>query len=201
VASPSDEQEARRLLRTAFGQDHPFALHYPRDAGFDLPAVEPEPIPVGTGEVLRDGSEIVLIGFGPIVRRALEVADRLTEESWSVAVVNARFAKPLDTELIVAQARDKKLVVTLEESVVVGGFGSAVLEALAEAGLADAALRAVPVRLIGLPGDRFVDHGSVVDLRRLTRLDADGLMAQVNETLDEMGARPARARQVEARSA
>jgi len=201
VASPSDEQEARRLLRTAFGQDHPFALHYPRDAGFDLPAVEPEPIPVGTGEVLREGSEIVLIGFGPIVRRALEVADRLTEESWSVAVVNARFAKPLDTELIVAQARGKKLVVTLEESVVVGGFGSAVLEALAEAGLADAALRAVPVRLIGLPGDRFVDHGSVVDLRRLTRLDADGLMAQVNETLDEMGARPARARQVEARSA
>ena len=201
VASPSDEQEARRLLRTAFGQDHPFALHYPRDAGFDLPAVEPEPIPVGTGEVLREGSEIVLIGFGPIVRRALEVADRLTEEGWSVAVVNARFAKPLDTELVVAQARDKKLVVTLEESVVVGGFGSAVLEALAEAGLADAALRAVPVRLIGLPGDRFVDHGSVVDLRRLTRLDADGLMAQVNETLDEMGARPARARQVEARSA
>jgi 1-deoxy-D-xylulose-5-phosphate synthase len=201
VASPSDEQEARRLLRTAFGQDHPFALHYPRDAGFDLPAVEPEPIPVGTGEVLREGSEIVLIGFGPIVRRALEVADRLTEEGWSVAVVNARFAKPLDTELVVAQARHKKLVVTLEESVVVGGFGSAVLEALAEAGLADAALRAVPVRLIGLPGDRFVDHGSVVDLRRLTRLDADGLMAQVNETLDEMGARPARARQVEARSA
>ncbi|MDQ3492162.1 MAG: 1-deoxy-D-xylulose-5-phosphate synthase [Chloroflexota bacterium] len=202
VASPSDEQEARRLLRTAFSQDHPFALHYPRDAGFDLPAVDAAPIPVGTGEVLREGSELVLVGFGPIVRRALQVADRLSDEGWSVAVVNARFAKPLDSRLIAAQARGKKLVVTLEESVVVGGFGSAVLEALAEAGLQEPALREVPVRLIGLPGDRFVDHGSVTDLRRLTRLDVEGLVEQVHEALEAVGARPAQPLTgVEARSA
>ncbi len=194
VASPSDEQELRRLLRTAFSQDHPFALHYPRDAGFDLPAVEPEPIAVGTGEVLRKGSEVLFIGFGPIVRRGLEVAQRLSEEGWSVGVVNARFAKPLDADLIVAQARGKRLVITLEESVVVGGFGSAVLEALADAGLHDPALREVPVRVLGLPGDRFVDHGSVTDLRRLTRLDVDGLAEQAREALAAVGNRPAKRR-------
>jgi len=202
VASPSDEQELRRLLRTAFGQEHPFALHYPRDAGFDLPAVDADPIPVGRGEVLREGSEVLLVGFGPIVRRALEVAEQLSDEGWSVGVVNARFAKPLDAELIVAQARGKKLVVTLEESVAVGGFGAAVLEALAEAGLRDGALREVPVRIIGLSGDRFVDHGSVGDLRRLTRLDVEGLLEQIHEALGAVEARPARPRQtIKARSA
>ncbi|MDQ3448674.1 MAG: 1-deoxy-D-xylulose-5-phosphate synthase [Chloroflexota bacterium] len=202
VASPSDEQEARRLLRTAFSQEHPFALHYPRDAGFDLPAVDPEPIPVGTGEILREGSDLLLIGFGPIVRRGLEVAEALAGEGWSVGVINARFAKPLDAELIVAQAHGKKLVVTLEESVAVGGFGAAVLEALAAAGLQDPALREVPVRIIGLPGDRFVDHGSVGDLRRITRLDVEGLTEQVREALDVVGAQPARPRaRLKARSA
>jgi 1-deoxy-D-xylulose-5-phosphate synthase len=202
VASPSDEQELRRLLRTAFGQEHPFALHYPRDAGFDLPAVDADPIPVGRGEVLREGSEVLLVGFGPIVRRALEVAEQLSDEGWSVGVVNARFAKPLDAELIVAEARGKKLVVTLEESVAVGGFGAAVLEALAEAGLRDAALREVPIRIIGLSGDRFVDHGSVGDLRRLTRLDVEGLLEQIHEALGAVEARPARPRQtIKARSA
>ena len=72
IASPKDEQEARRLLHTAFGQDHPFALHYPRDAGFDLPAVEPTPIPVGEGELLRDGSDLLIVGFGPIVMRGTD---------------------------------------------------------------------------------------------------------------------------------
>jgi len=202
VASPSDEQELRRLLRTAFGQEHPFALHYPRDAGFDLPAVDADPIPVGRGEVLREGFEVLLVGFGPIVRRALEVAEQLGDEGWSVGVVNARFAKPLDAELIVAEARGKKLVVTLEESVAVGGFGAAVLEALAEAGLRDGALREVPVRIIGLSGDRFVDHGSVGDLRRLTRLDVEGLLEQIHEALGAVEARFSRPRQtIKARSA
>ena len=96
VASPKDEQELRRLMHTAFGQDHPFALHYPRDAGFDLPAVEPTPIPVGEGEVLREGEDLLIVGFGPIVMRGMEVAERLAAEGWSVGVINARFAKPLD---------------------------------------------------------------------------------------------------------
>ncbi|MGZ6297077.1 MAG: 1-deoxy-D-xylulose-5-phosphate synthase [Candidatus Limnocylindrales bacterium] len=193
VASPKDEQELRRLLRTAFGQAHPFALHYPRDPGFDLPAVQPEPIPVGQGELLRDGHDALVIGFGPIVMRALEAAERLALEGWSVGVINARYAKPLDRELILDQAHGKQLVATVEESVAVGGFGGGVLEALAEAGLADPDLRAVPVRIIGLSGERFVDHGSVTDLRRLVRLDADGLTAQLREALATVGAKPSAA--------
>jgi 1-deoxy-D-xylulose-5-phosphate synthase len=192
LASPKDEQELRRLLHTAFSQDHPFALHYPRDPGFDLPAVEPTPIPVGQAEVLREGSELLIVGFGPIVMRGLEAADQLAADGWSVGVLNARFAKPLDRALIIEQARGKKLVVTLEESVVSGGFGAAVLEALAERGLVDDELRQVPVRLIGIPADRFVDHGAVNDLRRVLRLDAPGIAEQAREAIEALGLRPGR---------
>ncbi len=107
-------------------------------------------------------------------------------------MINARFAKPLDRQLILEAARGKRLVVTLEESVVTGGFGSAVLELIEEARLADPAYRDVIVRIVGIPGDRFVDHGSVADLRRLVRLDAEGIEAQVRETLDVLQARPER---------
>jgi 1-deoxy-D-xylulose-5-phosphate synthase len=201
VASPKDEQEARRLLHTAFGQAHPFALHYPRDPGFDLPAVTPDPIPVGQAEVLREGNELLLIGFGPIVMRALEVADHLAGDGWSVGVINARYAKPLDVAVIGSRARGKKLVVTLEESVVSGGFGSAVLEALADGALSDETIR-VPVKLVGLPADRFVDHGSVNDLRSHLRIDTPGILAQVHETLSELGIEAAaRPVSVEARTA
>jgi 1-deoxy-D-xylulose-5-phosphate synthase len=102
-------------------------------------------------------------------------------------VINARFAKPLDAELIVAQARGKRLVVTFEESVETGGFGAGVLETLEAARLSDPALRDVAVRIIGIPAGRFVDHGSVKDLRRVLRLDAAGLATLVRETLDTLG--------------
>jgi 1-deoxy-D-xylulose-5-phosphate synthase len=192
IASPKDEQELRSMVRTALAQDHPFALHYPRDPGFDLPPVDPEVIPIGKGELLREGSEILLIGFGPIVARAMAAAERLAAKGWSVAVINARFAKPLDRQLILDEARGKRLIVTLEESVVTGGFGSGVLELLEEARLADPVYRDVALRIVGLPGDRFVDHGSVTDLRRILRIDADGIVAQVGETLDLMRATPGR---------
>jgi 1-deoxy-D-xylulose-5-phosphate synthase len=194
IASPRDEQEVRSLLRTALAQDHPFAIHYPRDAGFGVPERKAEPLPIGRGEVLREGRDLLFVGFGPIVARAMEAADVLEADGWSVGVINARFAKPLDAQLILDQARGKRLVVTFEESVVTGGFGTGVLEAFEEARLADPAYRAVPVRIIGIPGDRFVDHGSVTDLRRLIRLDAPGLVEQVRETLAQLGVEePARA--------
>jgi 1-deoxy-D-xylulose-5-phosphate synthase len=192
IASPKDEQELRSLVRTAFSQDHPFALHYPRDPGFGLPEVEPLTIPVGQAEVLRDGEDILFIGFGPITMRAVEVADTLADDGWSVGVVNARFAKPLDRQLILGQARGKRLVLTFEESVVTGGFGSAVLETIEEARLTDPALRQTSVRILGIPADRFVDHGSVADLRRLLRLDAPGLEAQVREAAETLAIEPRR---------
>ncbi len=192
IASPKDEQELRSLLHTALAQDHPFALHYPRDPGFGLDPVTPTVIPVGRGEVLREGRDLLFVGFGPIVARALEAAEVLEGEGWSIGVINARFARPLDRQLILDQARGKRLVVTFEESVVTGGFGAGVLELIEEARLADPAYRDVPVRIVGIPGDRFVDHGSVADLRRVLRLDAPGLAEQVRDTLATIRAMPGR---------
>ncbi len=192
IASPKDEQELRSLLRTALSQDRPFALHYPRDAGFGLEPVEPRVLPVGQGETLREGRELLFVGFGPIVHRVLDAATELEGEGWSVGVINARFAKPLDRQLILDAARGKRLVVTFEESVASGGFGSGVLELMEEARLADPAFRDVAVRIVGIPGDRFVDHGSVADLRRVLRLDAPGLAAQVRDALTTMQATPGR---------
>jgi 1-deoxy-D-xylulose-5-phosphate synthase len=193
IASPKDEQELRSLLHTALGQEHPFALHYPRDPGLGLQAVEPKAIPVGQGELLREGRDLLFVGFGPIVERVLDVADRLGAVGWSIGVVNARFAKPLDRALILAHAQGKRLVVTFEESVVAGGFGSAVLEAVEDARLTDPSLRDTVVRIVGIPADRFVDHGAVADLRRLVRLDVPGLETQVREVLDALGLVPSRA--------
>ena len=191
IAAPKDEQELRSLVRTALAQDHPFALNYPRDAGFGVPERTPEILPIGRGEVLREGDDILLLGFGPIIARGLEVADALAAEGWSVGVMNARFLKPMDRQLILDQARGKRLVVTLEESTVIGGFGSAVLEVLEEARLADPAYREVALKIVGIPGDRFVDHGSVSDLRRLIGLDSPGILAQVRETLALLRVTPA----------
>jgi 1-deoxy-D-xylulose-5-phosphate synthase len=190
IAAPRDEQELRSLVRTALAQDHPFALHYPRDPGFGLAPVEPQVLPVGRGEVLREGRDLLFVGFGPIVARAVAAAEALEAEGWSVGVINARFAKPLDGQLILDQARGKRLVVTFEESVATGGFGGAVLDLVEGARFTDPALREVAVRVIGIPGERFVDHGSVADLRRVLRLDAVGLAAQVRETLAVLGATP-----------
>ncbi len=192
IASPKDEQELRSLLRTALSQDHPFALHYPRDPGFGLAPVVPEILPVGRGELLREGRDLLFVGFGPIVARAMAAADLLEAEGWSVGVINARYAKPLDRQLILDQARGKRMVATFEESIVTGGFGSGILELVEEARLADPAYRDLSVRVIGIPGDRFVDHGSVTDLRRVLRLDADGLAAQVREALETLRATPGR---------
>ncbi len=192
IASPRDEQELRSLLHTSFAQDHPFALHYPRDPGLGLAPVTPAAIPVGQAELLREGHDLLFVGFGPIVMRALEAARELELEGWSIAVINARFAKPLDSAMILGHAVGKRLIVTFEESVLSGGFGSGVLELLEEARLAHAAYREVLVRAIGIPSDRFVDHGSVADLRRRLRLDPAGLADQVRETLRVLGAVPSR---------
>jgi 1-deoxy-D-xylulose-5-phosphate synthase len=190
IASPKDEQELRSLVKTAFAQDHPFSLHYPRDPGFGVPVRTPQILPIGVGEVLREGSEILIVGFGPIVDRGRHAADLLEKDGWSVGIINARYAKPLDRQLILDQARGKKLLVTLEESVVTGGFGTGILELMEEARTADPAYRDVAVRIVGIPADKFVDHGSVDDLRRLLRLDAAGIASQIRETLSRLRATP-----------
>lgn len=189
IASPKDEQEIRALVRTALAQEHPFALHYPRDSIEGVPPREPRPIPVGKAETLAEGSDIVIIGFGPIVQRGLRVAEQLRGSGLSVGVVNAIWASPIDDALYRRLGRSSKMIVTLEESVTAGGFGGAVAESLA----ADQAATGEPISAtllsIGIPAGAFVDHGSVSDLRTLIGLDEAGIERQIRAA---WGARRAR---------
>lgn len=176
IGSPKDEQEMRDMVVTGLGHDGPISLHYPRDPGEDLPDREGRPLPIGQAEVIREGADLLLVGFGPIVQRLLAVADSLALDGLEATVVNARWAKPLDEELIARHASGKRLVVTAEESAAMGGFGDAVLDALNRAALQ------LPLLKIAL-ADGFVHHGAVEDLRRQQRIDAEGILAQVREAI------------------
>ena len=194
IASPKDEQELRSLLHSGLGQDHPFALHYPRDAGFGLAPVD------AVGHPGRPGRGPARGPRPPVRRlradrhaRARGRRRRSRPRAGRSASSTPDLREPLDRQLILDQARGKRMVVTFEESVVTGGFGSGVLELIEEARLADPAYRETSVRILGIPGERFVDHGSVADLRRVLRLDAAGLAAQVREALDTLRAAPGRA--------
>ena len=177
IGSPKDEQELRDLVCTALAHEGPISLLYPRDAGEDLPDRQGQLLEIGRGELLRNGDDLLLVGFGPIVQRLLRVADALeAEDALSVAVVNARWAKPLDEALIVDHAIGKRLVVTAEESAAMGGFGDGVLDALNRAGIR------VPLHKVAL-AEGFVHHGAVDDLRRQQRIDVPGILDQVRGAL------------------
>jgi 1-deoxy-D-xylulose-5-phosphate synthase len=159
LAAPRDEAQLKHLLRTALTQGGPFGLRYPRGEGMgvDLPdTLGVHAIPVGKGEVLREGTRVALVGYGSGVGKALEAADLLAEHGLDVTVADARFAKPLDVELMTTLAVDHELLVTVEEGVLAGGFGSGVWEALNES---VPPTRTIPRMLrVGLP-DRYVTHG------------------------------------------
>ena len=176
IGSPKDEQEMRDLVATALAHDGPMGLLYPRDAGEDLPDRIGSPLEIGRGEVVRTGTDVLLVGFGPIVQRLVAVARELDASGVTATVVNARWAKPLDEELVTQHAAGKRLVVTAEESAAMGGFGDAVLDALNRAGIR------VPVHKVAL-AEGFVHHGAVDDLRRQQRIDAPGILEQVREAL------------------
>ena len=160
LMAPRDEAMLSRMLRTALLFDGPVGLRYPRGEGLGTPLpADPEPIEIGTGEILREGSRVALIGYGTGVEKALEAADILGD----VTVADARFAKPIDVELMASLAADHELLVTVEEGVLQGGFGSAVWEELNEAALG--ADRIPPILRIGLP-DRYVTHGKPALLHR-----------------------------------
>ncbi len=180
IGSPKDEQELRDMVVTALAHPGPMSIHYPRDAGEDLPDREGKALQVGRGEVLRTGEDLLLVGFGPIVQRLLVVADGLSaEDGLEATVVNARWAKPIDEALIGEQAAGKRLVVTAEESAAMGGFGDGVLDALNRAGLH------LPLLKIAL-AEGFVHHGAVNELRAQQRIDAAGILAQIHEALGVM---------------
>ena len=155
LMAPRDEAMLVHMLHTALQVDGPAAVRYPRGAGVgvELPSV-PELLRVGTGEILREGERVALIGYGTGVGKALGAADLLAERGLDVTVADARFAKPLDALLLASLAADHDLLVTVEEGVLAGGFGSAVWECLSEEGAA------VPrILRVGLP-DRYVTHGA-----------------------------------------
>lgn len=187
IGSPRDEQELRDMVVTALSHAGPMALLYPRDAGEDLPDRTGEPLEIGRGEVLRAGSDVLLVGFGPIVRRLSKVADALEDDGLSATVINARWAKPLDEALLAEHAANKRLVVSAEESAPMGGFGDGVLDALNRAGVR------VPFHKVALV-EGFVHHGAVDQLRAQQRIDAPGILAQVREALGVVEARRRRER-------
>jgi 1-deoxy-D-xylulose-5-phosphate synthase len=150
------------MLRTALVYDDgPVALRYPRGEAVGVPMPsEPRPIEIGTGELLREGDKVALIGYGTGVQKSLEAADLLAAQGLDVTVADARFAKPLDQALLAQLAAEHELLVTVEEGVLAGGFGSAVLEALSDSG------QELPrVLRVGLP-DRYVTHGKPALLHR-----------------------------------
>ncbi|MBJ6727690.1 1-deoxy-D-xylulose-5-phosphate synthase [Geomesophilobacter sediminis] len=172
VMAPKDENELQHMVYTAVGYGRPIALRYPRGAGFGVPMDrEFKELPIGKGELLQDGTDLTLVAIGSTVHPALEAAALLKEQGISAAVVNARFVKPLDEELILSQAEKTGCIVTVEENALMGGFGSAVLELLADRGLSQ-----VRVKRIGIP-DRYIEQGSQAQLRADLGLDKEGIAA------------------------
>jgi 1-deoxy-D-xylulose-5-phosphate synthase len=178
VAAPKDENELQHLLYTAVKSGKPMAVRYPRSPGLGVPLdTALHEIPLGKGEVVKEGSDVAIIAMGASVSPSLEAAQRLARKGIEAAVVNARFAKPLDKALITDLANRVKNIVTVEENVLNGGFGEGVIKLLEESGLCD-----TRVRNIGIP-DEFVEHGTQSILRAKYGLDADGIVRRVMEML------------------
>lgn len=179
VAAPADEEELRRMLKTGLEYPGPFAFRFPRANAEGIPVSEEiQPLEIGQAQALRKGTDVALVAIGSMVYPAMAAAEALAAEGISAAVVNARFVKPLDTELLSQVAQDVPHVVTIEEGCLMGGFGSAVLEMLETRDL----LHATRVHRMGLP-DRFIEHGPRTLLLEKYGLDAAGIAARVRRIL------------------
>jgi 1-deoxy-D-xylulose-5-phosphate synthase len=176
--APRDEAMLVHMLHTAIAHDGPAALRYPRGAaeGVEVPA-EPQEIPIGTGEVLANGERVALLGYGYGVAVAQEAAEILASHGLKATVADARFAKPLDGDLLERLALGHDLVVTIEENVLAGGFGSGVLEYLEDA-FADRQAERATVMRVGLP-DRYVTHGKPALLREEAGLTGQSVADRV----------------------
>jgi 1-deoxy-D-xylulose-5-phosphate synthase len=178
VMAPKDENELRRMLVTAISHDGPIALRYPRGAGVGV-KLESEitPLPIGKGECLTEGEDILILAIGRPVDDALAAYQMLLEQGISSTVINCRFVKPIDSELIVQHARKIPRIITVEENVRQGGFGSAVLECLA-----DEQVAGCRVNRIGI-NDTFVEHGSPNLLRSVYGVDVSAIVAAAQKMM------------------
>ena len=180
VSAPKDENELQDLLYTAVETEHPMAIRYPRSAGTGVPMDKDlHLIPIGKGEILRDGKDVAILAIGATVAPALEAARELAKDNIEAIVVNARFAKPLDSQLILDVAAQTKYIVTVEENTVIGGFGNSVGDLLQKAGRCD-----IRLKIIGVP-DEFVEHGTQEILRAKYGLDAKGITRAVLSFISE----------------
>jgi 1-deoxy-D-xylulose-5-phosphate synthase len=180
LMAPKDENELRHCMETARNLPGPAAIRYPRGTG-EGAALDAKlrPLPLGKAELVREGEDLLILAAGPMVYTALRAAELLQEQGQSTAVINARFIKPLDEELIGQYALKTKRIVTLEENCLAGGFGSAVLEMVHQLPEMGTPGMAVDVLNLGLP-DEFVEHGSPAKLRELYNLTPEGIAAAVN---------------------
>jgi 1-deoxy-D-xylulose-5-phosphate synthase len=177
VMAPGDELDIAPMLQWALRHDGPAAIRYPKAAAESVQR-EPAPIELGSAEVLRPGHDGVIVACGTVLPACTEAADRLADEGIEVGVINARFVKPLDTETILGVLRQCSFVVTVEEGALMGGFGSAVLEAASDAGL-----DTTKVHRLGIP-DRFIEHASRAELLADLGLDADGIVEACRQAAD-----------------
>jgi len=181
IASPKDEDELQHLLFTAVNAGQPMAVRYPRGHGEGVPLeTNLRLLPVGKGELLRDGHDIAILAIGATVYRALAAAEQLAQEGIDCAVANARFAKPLDSELIIELATRTRRLLSVEENALCGGFGSGVLELISSAKLVD-----VRVECLGLP-DSFIEHGTQELFRAMFFLDSEGIIKRVRAAFPEL---------------
>ena len=172
IMAPKDENELRHMLKTALSFNGPISVRYPRGSGVGVDITEPmHELPIGKAEVLREGTELCFWAIGSMVQSAVQAADKLKEQGIDAGVVNMRFAKPLDKELLIEHAKRYGKIVTLEEGVLAGGVGSEVLEILDDAGL----LQQCAVLRLGIP-DEFVTHGDKKLLFRDLGLDTDAIV-------------------------
>jgi len=168
VMTPADEAECRAMLSTAFALDCPSMVRYPRGGGSGcVPAMNLDTLPLGKGEIRRQGKGVALLAFGSLVASAVAAGDEL-----DATVANMRFVKPIDAELIVQLAGNHSLLVSIEENSIIGGAGSEIERVLAERGIK------VPLLRLGLP-DRFIDHGEQGQLLAELGLDKDGIVRAV----------------------
>ncbi len=176
IMAPKDENELRHMLKTAVDYNGPASVRYPRGNGHGV-AMDEEirALEIGKAELLREGTDVAILGIGTQVGYCAQAAERLAADGINATVVNARFVKPLDAELILALARSHGSIVTVEDHYLMGGFGSAVLELLEEHGLSE-----VRVLRLAFP-DKLIEHGSQSLLLAKYGLDADGIYARVKE--------------------
>jgi len=179
VMAPKDENELQHMLKTAVECKSPVSIRYPRGSGAGVSLdPKPESIEIGKAHIVREGKDVALIAIGSTVYPSLDAARMLADENIQATVVNSRFVKPLDKELLCDIASSFKKILTIEENVLMGGFGSAVLELFEKEGISE-----VTVKRLGI-GDTFVEHGTQAQLRKKHGIDAEGIADSVRKIMD-----------------